>query len=51
MRFRAKKLGSLTIFVRFSQLKAKSTASDGRFSLSLSIDPKNCQRRKKLPHL
>jgi len=37
--------GSPIIFVLLSQLKAKPTASDGRFSLSLSIDHKNCQRR------
>ncbi len=38
-------IGSPTIFVLLSQLKAKPIASDGRFSLSLSIDHKNCQRR------
>lgn len=36
---------SLAIFVFLSQMKAKGTASDGRFSLSLSFDHKNCQRR------
>jgi len=37
--------GSLTIFVFLSQLKAKNTASDDRFSLSFSIDPKKLSEK------